>query len=309
MRTAALHNLDQFLSWSINDRLKVYPLAQPLQAEEIRVDIPEVREFSSKYSYFSEERPIIAQVSSDPEDIELTCRLLSDLSKYNLPEKYGEIAIPEILTKVLAYRDLKIGQKVTIPGQGDFVVDALFDIWHGMPAFGLGSLTPEFSSILLFRGTEFSLTSQRAWASLMSDLDLAGPGLTAFHNAQEQIRAYLQTKSDQGKKAIVMGYSLGGALASYTFIYENTLIEAKGSVAICAPGISEKVLEDWNALSEDRQSGFTSYVNSGDVVSKVGKLFGTTYCLSLLDPLKPLSAHIKLMCGEPLLIKALVDVV
>src|SRR5207249_1381181 len=138
-----------------------------------------------------------------------------------------QLASAELLSKVLAYRDLQLGQTIQIPVEikgkivlETFTVDHLFDIWQGMPAFGLIPKKKNLSSLLLFRGTDFSLISKRGIASVMSDLDPSGPGLKAFFHARKEIGGWLQAVQAQGKPARVMGFSLGGALAAYTFIYE-----------------------------------------------------------------------------------------
>ncbi len=315
LRLKALKNLDQILYLGTSEKTRTYPLAQPLQEKWIEVDIPEVREFVEKYGYFSLNRPIVSKVTSDPEDLELTCCLLKTLYEKGVKGDYLQIAVAEILTKILAYRDLKIGQKISIPieSQGtvafeSFLVDAVFDIWHGMPAFGLIPEKQSLASILLFRGTDFSFDSQRGWASLISDLDIAGPGLHAFHKAQDALSTWLKKTKKMGKASQVMGCSLGGALAAYTFIYENASLAEKGSIAVCPPGVSQKVIEDWQLLQGNRRLGLTSYVYTGDIVSKVGTLFGTGYCLTSLHRLKPLTAHTFLMCSQPRFSKALLDV-
>ena len=315
MRIKALKKLDQFLSWSTSENLKTYVLNDPLEEETFEVDIPEMRTFAAKYGYFSPLRPIIGKVTTDEVDIKLTCCLLKTLYEKGDELDYLQFATDEVLTKVLAYRDLKLGERIQIPVilQGKiifstFTIDHLFNLWHGMPAFGLVPEQREMEPILLFRGTDFSLDSERGWASMMSDLDMAGPGLSAFQNSQEEIHAWLHKVSAKGKKAKVMGFSLGGALAAYTFIYENDGISSSGSAAFCPPGVANKVIEDWQSLPEKRRQGFTTYVNEGDLVSKVGKLFGTVYAFLVKRPLKPLSAHTQLMSAETFLLKARIDV-
>ncbi len=313
MRLKALQKLDLLLSWSFTEKQKNYPLQEPLQEKRMERDLPGLREFLEKYSYFSPARPIIAKVTSDEKDIDLAQSLLKILFESGADGDYLEIAVAEALTKVLAYRDLKEGQRVHIPIDcGDrinyepFIVDKVFDIWRGMPAFGLVPERAGISSILLFRGTDFSLDSERGWASLLSDLDIAGPGLSAFRHAQDEISEWLKKVIPMGKKAISMGFSLGGALAAYTYIYENASLSDRGSIAMCSPGVGEKVLEDWRSLPDQRKKGFISYVYTGDVVSKVGHLFGTVYCLSASRCYKPLTAHTTLICSEPVFSMALV---
>jgi hypothetical protein len=315
LRVNALKNLDQFLDWSVDDKLRTYPLVYPIQEKIIEMDIPEIKLFVEKYGYFSIAHPIVAKVTPNDKDLELVCCLLKTLYDKGAKGEYLEIAVAEVLSKVLAYRDLKVGQKIHIPMETEgvvsfelFAVDRIFNIWHGMPAFGLLPAKRGLSSLLLFRGTEFSITTERGWASIMSDLDMAGPGFSAFKKAQDQLSDWLQKVKSVGKSARTMGFSLGGALAAYTFIYENAALSLHGSIAICAPGVADKVIDSFNQLAAERRSGFTSYVNRGDIVSKVGQLFGNVYCLWSSTYFKPLSAHTMLMCSLPVLTKALVDI-
>ena len=218
VRLRALMSLDQFLSWSTSDDLKTYALEYPLREATLYNRVPELKVFADDYSYFSAARPIVGKVSNDPEDLKLTCCLLKALY-----QKGGlQIAVAEVLAKALAYRDLKEGQRIKIPVEllESFTVERVFNLWNGMPAFGLVPDRKEVPSILLFRGTDFSLDSKRSFASLMSDLELAGPGLYAFRKAQAELNQWLKKVHAQGQAARVMGFSLGGALAAYTFIYE-----------------------------------------------------------------------------------------
>ena len=315
MRIKALKKLDQFLNWSTSAKLKTFALRDPLEEETFEVDIPEIRAFSLKYGYFSPSNPIVGNVTTDEMDIKLACCLLKAVFEKGDDLDYVELATAEILTKVLAYRDLKEGMRIQIPvvSAGKvifpyFAVDHVFDLWHGMPAFGLVPEQRDVEPILLFRGTDFSFDSERGWASMMSDVDMAGPGLSAFQHSQKEIHAWLEQVAEQGKKTRTMGFSLGGALAGYTFIYENEGISSSGSSAFCPPGVAVKVIEDWQRLPEGRKRAFTTYVNQGDLVSKMGKLFGPVYAFLLNKHLKPLSAHTQLMCAEKFLIKARVDV-
>lgn len=315
LRVNALRNFDQLLSWSTSEKLKTYPLAYPLREERIEEAIPEVTEFAEKYGYFSLMRPIVSHVTANETDVDLICCALKALHDKGAKGNYLEIAMAELVAKALAYRDLKIGQAIRIPveSQGEvtyesYSVEKVFNIWHGMPAFGLVPSRQGLAAILLFRGTELSLISSRGWASIMSDLDMAGPGLSAFRHAQGQISAWLLKMKQRGKAAKVMGCSLGGTLAAYTFIYENDLLAEGGSIGVCPAGVSDEVIESWNQISPERQKGWVAYVYTGDPVSHVGKLFGTVYCLTATRPLKPLTAHTFLMSGEESFSKALVDV-
>ncbi|MGC1878941.1 MAG: hypothetical protein WA678_06170 [Rhabdochlamydiaceae bacterium] len=314
MRLKMRQVFDQFLNWSFGEKYKTYALIHPLEEKKIERDIPQMRRFSENYGYYSE-HPIVARVSYREEDLEVICCLLKVLYEQGGSGDYFQIAIAEVLTKVLAYYDLKIGQRVRIPIEIDgevnfepFDVDHIFNIWNGMPAFGLVPEREGVGSLLIFRGTDFSLDSQRGRASLLSDLDITGPGFSAFQRSQSEISQWLKTVHGQGKPARVMGFSLGGALAAYTFIYENHTLSERGSVSMCAPGVKEKVISEWQLLPEERRDGFVNYVNMGDITSKVGKLFGDVYALWGAKNYRPLTAHTLLMSSEPFFFKAKVNV-
>lgn len=315
VRIKTLKNLDQFLNWSFGERYKTYALTVPVDEKKIEVDVPEMQSFEENYGYFAWRHPVVAKVTTTKEDLEIINCLLRTLYNQGKNRDYLQIAIAEVVTKALAYHDLKIGQMVMIPIEVKgrlslerFVVERIFNLWKGMPAFGLVPENNSIDSILLYRGTDFSLDSQRGWASLMSDLDIAGPGFSAFQRSQKEISYWLRSIKSQGKPARVMGFSLGGALAIYTFIYENQWLSDRGSFSVCAPGVKEKVISDGELILLERRTGLTSFVNMGDVVSKVGKLFGNVYVLSTNKTYKPLQAHTMLMSCEPFFSKAKVDV-
>jgi hypothetical protein len=142
---------------------------------------------------------------------------------------------------------------------------------------------------------------------MMSDLDISGPGLFAFEKARPRLHRWLKAMQAQNKSARVYGFSLGGALAAYAFIYENELLDETGSISFNAPGVSKKVIADWLLLSETRQRGLTFYVAKGDLVSKVGHLFGPVFELSIDTPVKPLTAHTLLMSGQASFVKRKVN--
>jgi hypothetical protein len=315
VRLKTLKNLNQFLNWSFGDKYKKYELDEDVEEEKIIGTIPEIKTFVQHYGYFSL-HPLVGKVTTEEIDLTIICCLLKTLYEKGGPSDFMQIAIGEAMTKVLAYRDLKIGERLTIPVIIDdevhlekFTVDRIFNLWYGMPAFGCIPETSGVASILIFRGTDFSLDSQRGWASLMSDLDIGGPGFSAFQRSQKQISKWLKAIHSQGKAARVMGFSLGGALAAYTYIYENQWLADDGSISFCAPGVRQKVIDEWALLPEERQRGFVSYVTQGDIVSKVGRLFGTVYALLAPKNFKPLTAHTMIMSSLPDFTKAEVDVI
>jgi hypothetical protein len=315
MRLKTLHNFDHFLNWSFGEKYKTYVLTIPVEEKTFEVDIPEMRSFVENHGHFAWKHPIVAKVTTKKEDLEIIICLLRTLFEKEEDPDYLQIAIAEVVTKALAYHDLRIGQMVMIPIEMKgkfslerFIVERIFNLGNGMPAFGLVPERSGIDSILLYRGTDFSLDSQRGWASLMSDLDIAGPGFTAFQRSQKEISYWLRSVKSQGKPARVMGFSLGGALVAYTFVCENQWLSDCGSISVCAPGVREKVIAEWELLLPERQTGLISFVNMGDITSKVGKLFGNVYALSTNKNYKPLRTHTMLVSAKPLFFKQKVDV-
>lgn len=226
--------------------------------------------------------------------------MLNALSHATFDRRTQSFAIDEALAKVAAYRDWKVGDELLWRNSTTGVIetyrlDYIFDIWHGMPAFGWIAKTGG-SPVLLFRGTDFSLTSERGWASLISDLDPAGPGLTAFMKARSTLQQWLKKVSQPGVRAKVIGFSLGGALAAYTFLYERAWVSE--SIAFNPPGCSEEVFQAWQSLLPEEQQHLIVYVNRGDPVSKVGQLWGIPYQLAIFPLPRPLRAHTLFLSAE-----------
>ncbi|MEN9343989.1 MAG: hypothetical protein RLZZ453_776 [Chlamydiota bacterium] len=296
-RVQALRHADFLLYWSLP-----MPSYNPSEQESFSIQWPELEEFSLNHNYFSLSSPLIGQVSSSPLDLALVEQLLSSATSLKTSPTTFDIALTEILTKVLAYRDLPLGKTLLIPRHTPsgiiletYTVDRIFNLWKGMPAFGLIPSSPNTPSLLLFRGTDFSLLTTRGLASIMSDLDPKGPGLRAFLHARSEIKAWLSSVHSQNKSARALGFSLGGSLATYTFIYFNPLLSDTPSIALCPPGLSPRIIKAFYTLPTSRQSLLHTYINAGDPISQIGKLPNPVYVLSTKDPLRPLTAHTSLL--------------
>jgi hypothetical protein len=318
MRFALLNRFDQFLDFATNPNLKNNALIIPLKETKFTVNNLALINFAKEHGYFSVNKPIVAHVSIDANDLECVICVLDTLivnQDFEKNKNFLGIASAELLAKALAYRDLKQDQYIPIPIVKDkvfvlekFCVDHIFNLWNGMPAFGLIPENQNIPSIILFRGTDFSLTSKRGWASLLSDIDEKGPGFTVFSKARSEIHQWLDKVAKQNKKAISVGFSLGGLLAAYTFFYEKDLLSEWGSVAFNPPGISQYIAEEWNKLSRIELERFTTYINRGDIICKMGYLFGTTYEIYTDHLMKPLFAHTVLISGQQNFILAEVNV-
>lgn len=314
MRLVALKRFDQFLEMITSSKLKMFYLEEPKELFIMENHMPELIDFSEHHGYFSL-HPIIAHVSQDPSDISRILQVLNEVSQSKENSAFVAFAITELIAKGLAYCDLKEGQSVLLPVQKNaffhlevYTVDRVFNLWNGMPAFGLTPQTEGLPSFLLFRGTDLTPYSKRGWASLLSDVDMAGPGRSVFLHARSEIHDWLLQMNTAKKRANAIGFSLGGCLAAYAFLYEGDLLNETGSIAFNPPGISEAVLEEWNNLSESKRSGFIVYVNRGDIISKSGHLFGSAYEMSTECAMKPLFAHTVLLCGQPWFTMAKIDI-
>ncbi|MBI3237187.1 MAG: hypothetical protein HYZ48_05775 [Chlamydiales bacterium] len=294
MRAKGVQNFDDFLHWTVPQHMRDYVVKEDLEVRILQIDFPEREEFIRWHGYFSPYAPLVGKVSKKKGDLQAACTLLGKVAQNSKGEP--PLAIEEVLAKVIAYREWKVGDEIPLLSTV-YRVEKVLDLWHGMPAFGLIDEKGE-DPILLFRGTDFSLDMERGWASLISDVDLRGPGWTAFMKAQDQIHAWLLSVAQRGPKARVIGFSLGGVLAAYTFLYENRWVDLERSVAFHPPGLSDQTLRDWHFLPDEVKKKFRVYVARGDLVSKIGNLFGTVEELSLNHPLKPLRAHTLLFCAE-----------
>jgi hypothetical protein len=299
-RAKALVRLDTLTSKAVpfaSRSFSVLPSSYVLEHSNTAMEI-----FSEDYGYFSCHKPLVGIVTDSLQDIKVVEKILKDLiHEENLA--FLKIAVGEILTKVLAYRNLQKGMVISIPTfQKDQVslvkyevVDVL-DLWLEMPAFGLIPLEKGVPPIFLFRGTDLSLVSKGSWASILSDLDITGVGFSAFQLSQDKIHGWLvKAEKKAQQKPVVMGFSLGGVLSLYTAVFEGQFLSPYGSFAFNPPGVPEEVFLKWKGASSEQ---ITTYVTQGDLVSKLGKIVPAAFLLSEKKHLGPIEAHTKLMTAE-----------
>lgn len=248
---------------------------------------PEIAQFAHRHGFFSPIHPLASCLTESEKDVAICCDFLEKIDSLISHKEAKQAALGEMLTKVLAYRTLKVGMEIPIDGRV-YRVDAVFDLWRGMPAFGLVSGK---DAILLFRGTVFSL-SKAGIASVLSDLDFKGPGFTTYQRARPQLRRWLQDKN-----ARAFGVSLGGAFVAYTALYERDLLsKEKPSIAFNTVGVFKRAKTEWEKA--DQKPLLISYVVSGDFISKIGHLLGDVRSMAAPRKLKPIEAHVTLMFAE-----------
>lgn len=303
---------DKLLSYLFKYSTRCYCRKGPLEISKVKNPCPSLKYFSDNFGRFSTSKTLIGKVSSAPEDLVITQHLLKLVFDTVKSPKTTDFITAEVLSKVLAYRELKEGQRIWIPtlvasNQIEYIeysVDIVFDLWHKHVAFGLIPINhPTSSPILLFRGTDFSLLSESGRASIICDLDPDGPGRRLFYNSRSAIRQWLMQNDLLSKKTRVMGHSLGGVLAIYTSIYEYAFLSndpLMPSYAFNPPGVSEDLLEEWNEIPEKEKPSFMTFITRGDIISKFGCLLENTYEVFTNKPLSPMIAHEQLIFTQPI---------
>jgi hypothetical protein len=286
-----------------------YFLKNPWKAKKFYCETEKIKNFEKKHSYFSS-HPLIGKVSNLKEDIDITNDLFLSIHENIKNPQKRLLAAAEVISKVLAYRDLKRDFKIFIPtidinGKPTlttYFVDNVFNIWKQMPAFGLIPENRENAPILLFRGTDLSLTTKRGRSSLLSDLDIAGPGFHAFLNARKSINYWLKKAYKKvGVKARVLGFSLGGVLTSYTVLFEYRLItfdRYQPSMSFNPPGVTKKVYQRWENLKDEKKPPFFVFITKNDLITKFGRLFGEIYKLVPRKRIPSFYAHVALIIAE-----------
>lgn len=310
LRTTFLKSLDKMLSAIFVESSRTYAIVPTQRGETFQNHDLAMHEFIHLHGYFSEVSPIVGKFTKSDEDLLVTKKILKVIHEKIVDPFQREITAAEVITKVLAYRDLKKGDIIPLPTLDvysraeltPYVVDEVLDLWRGMPAFGLlpqkraaeGGSQVEHVPILLFRGTDLSLITERGWASVISDLEIHDPGLSAFQKGQAKVHAWLEKAEKSCCKARVMGFSLGGILTTYTLLYEGELVNRdKTSFSFSAPGVSREVLQEW--MQETGRPPFLLFIPQGDIIPKYGRLFKNAFLLTSDMVPAPLAAHTSLI--------------
>ncbi|MBI3211258.1 MAG: hypothetical protein HYZ47_01040 [Simkania negevensis] len=286
LSTHSFRYWELFLSWVFKYPSRCYALRKGKSPLILYHESEMLYQFANEYRRNAASKGIICNVTGEIEDFEETCRLLKCVYEEIQDLRCVELITAELLSKVLAYRQLKEEQVIPMPTVdqkgnlllGIYKVEHVFDLWNKMSAFGLICLNEEKQPpLLLFRGTDFSLLTEEGRASLISDLDPSGPGRTIFEAAKSQLQTWLKEKAKEGTYPKVIGHSLGGIFVAYTLIKEHRYINkdpAYPSYAFNSPGVSEDLFEEWKNLPAADKPPLKWIVSRGDLVSKLGKLLG-----------------------------------
>lgn len=215
--------------------------------------------------------------------------------------------VAQIITKKLvsgtgAGVSLTLGQEIQIPVINNhdqkelvtYILDAKFDLWSQIPAYGFIPKDQGYSPLLIFRSTNTILHEEGTAASLISNFHPKGPGWKLFNDSQSVVTNWLaQKNSEYETKGIVYGYSLGGAVASYFLTYYPNLFHQDinhSSIILDAPGINKQIEADWQKI--EAKPSVLLFVNQGDLIPKVGEAFiGRAFEVKTTNLLKGFDCH------------------
>ncbi len=307
-RVQAIRGWDKLITWTLSPKNKKYVLVAPVEERNYEVTEEDLLTFDANYGYFSIYHPIVGIVTKSERDIQATNCLVSSVDQEIKNVKQREFTEYEIFGKVTGYRPLQKGMTVIGPKGVEYIVDTVIDLWRGMPGFGLLPKSDEDAApILLYRGTDLNLTSEKGWASVLSDLNTSGPGHDTFLRARDEIHEWLVKVKKSHRPASLVGFSLGGVFVYYTLIYESDQVnKTVPSVAFNPPGVSKELLAQWKEVKE--KPPHISFVNEGDFVSQIGFLLDNVWVITLPKPLGVIAAHVTLISAQPKYTMQKVDV-
>ncbi|NGX46019.1 MAG: hypothetical protein K940chlam2_01200 [Chlamydiae bacterium] len=298
-RIKALKNWDRLLTWALSPQLQPYIAAQPTVQLSFNASFPDFEAFNKNYGYFSLVHPIVGLVTTGGADLKIAECLLDAMDREIKDLEQRSFSDDEVLAKVIAYRNLEVGTQLTLSGGEVYRVDRVIDLWRGMPAFGLVPLKKGVP-ILLFRGTDLTITSEKSWASILSDLDILGPGLVTFERAEDKIREWLEEVAAKYERPRAVGYSLGGNFVLYSVVHLSDLLNKKEpSIAYNPPGVSREVYAQWSEIPVEKRVPHRTYVNQGDFISYLGYFLSDVWEISLKEPMKIIEAHTTLISTQP----------
>lgn len=298
-RKQLFEHLNKFTDWLLSFTEIKYASLQKFKEAPSSPEL--LKQFDVSHGFFSKISPLVGQYSPSKDDILAAQECLAKIDSLDVSSDVRLFYIQEVLAKVLAYRHLSENDLIEIP---DFQIKGTFHTYRvsqvlnlgwGMPAYCLTSIQ-NAPSLLIYRGTHFDLTDRTGLASIVADLDIFGPGYSAFFKIKQQLESFFITQGLNQKKTVVLGYSLGGILSLYTGVFFKPYLDLRYCCAFNPPGVQKKLL---NLCSKQKiLDDFQVYVNQNDPVSKWGFLVGHVDLLSKNEHLGPLEAHTLFMSAQ-----------
>ena len=123
--------------------------------------------------------------------------------------------------------------------------EVLNDMEHGCLAFQLKPLTEDLDAkaIILFGGTANEtlgdvLALENYPLGYRNDLDTSGIGASGYRHNTARLTRWVETFQTQNRRVLVLGHSLGGAMATRLFSHLTPDQQANAELfTFCAPGI------------------------------------------------------------------------
>lgn len=250
---------------------------------QISFPLKTLREYASKYGYFSKEHPIINRVTDDVSDIAIAKEFLELATAAFQDPEMQQQARAEVLAKLFAFREMKVGMKIE-----NYTVDRVFNLCQGIPAFGLTS--PTETPLILYRGTDVRLSKWKGIVSIISDFDLRGPGLFLYNRGRSDLRAWIKEHTPRS-----IGHSLGGVLVFYTLLFEHDLVSHQArSYAFGSPGLYSPLYKKWQEIAF--KPPLITVITERDLVSMLGTQIGEVRKYYVGQ--KRYQAHVALVCAE-----------
>jgi pimeloyl-ACP methyl ester carboxylesterase len=189
------------------------------------------------------------------------------------------IKTAEIMAMKLAYQRPIAGVQnpFQLPlGAGNSHVDYTAEsvpIALGLEAYGFNPVNAhEGPPILLFRGTVTSPAHRAAGVTWLADLDPFGVGWGVFQFGSHDIGEWLRRATERcGRKAMVVGHSLGGAHATYAGVYHPQHIDSV--LAFNPPAVSFLAKRRWDSLHQANitRPAIWNFINTRDDISHLGQ--------------------------------------
>lgn len=223
---------------------------------------------------------------SDPE---LLLRVQSDLNNLIRIKDHEERVwlTLTILSHCAAYRELH-GMLLYVPSTVEknvLVPYALSEhlIWEGVKTISMRPLDREHlePGIYLCQGTEIWPSQPLMLGSIFANLSSHGSATEPYAHSWRQIHRHLRALQKGGKRPLVAGHSMGGALATQIALYSHPLISK--AYAFNPPVVEERDFHVFHRLSERAQAKLLVYANIDDlpfwrigsyVIGKVHLLLG-----------------------------------
>lgn len=155
-------------------------------------------------------------------------------------------------------------------------------LWHGIKTVSCVPLENSYRGIYICQGTETSPVQPHMLATVFANLGIEGAATEPYAHSWRQIHRHLRELAKiTHELPIVVGYSMGGSLATQIALYSHPFIAE--AVAFNPPVVEERDFELFNQLSDTAKEKLKIFANIDDlpfwrlgskVIGKVHLLFG-----------------------------------